>query len=72
MSTPDTNALTGEQVAALWQTLADTLNALERAGQGPSPYRDADNGDSEIHASGYDYVVRLDKGSRAWRLKRNH
>jgi hypothetical protein len=63
--------VTEENIAALWQTLTDTMNALEKAGQGPSPYSDADTGDHEIYAGGSGYVVELDKENETWVLKKN-
>jgi hypothetical protein len=58
-------------IAALWQTLTDTMNALEQAGQGPSPYSNADTEDHEIYAGGSGYVVELSKENKTWALKKN-
>jgi hypothetical protein len=60
-----------DATASLWQTLADTMNALEKAGQGPSPYSNADNGDHEIYAGGSGYVVEFVPASKTWALKKN-
>ncbi|MFE7072702.1 hypothetical protein ACFU96_21730 [Streptomyces sp. NPDC057620] len=57
--------------ATLWQTLTDTLNALQKAGEGPSPYSDADTGHHEIYAGGSGYIVEVDKDSSVWTLKKN-
>lgn len=56
------------QIAALWQTLTDTMNALEQAGQGPSPYSCADTGDHEIYAGGSGFRVELNKENQTWVL----
>jgi hypothetical protein len=56
------------RIAALWQTLTDTMNALEQAGEGPSPYSDADTGDHEIYAGGSGYRVELNKQDKSWSL----
>jgi hypothetical protein len=55
----------------LWENLRDAMNALEAAGEGPSPYSTR-SGDKahEIYASGNASTARLewDTNARTWVL----